>query len=158
MHPIYFQNTFSGKMSLPYLKYLFINLIHPYISERLFREISGNHFPALERLYVYPGISKYTNKTVTLKSLNCLITKNLKSIQIDGNSFSDIKLSNKDLCSLLNNSGIFVIFGKVKETKMSDKQKKFEEYLKHDPITLARYQMEKQKFVDWCESNIGYGY
>ena len=87
-----------------------------------------------------------------------LVTENLKSIQIDGGCISNIHLSKEDLYQMFKDTKIFVIFGKVKKSKMSERQKCFEEFLNQDPITWKRYQMEKQKFANWCKSNFGYGY
>ena len=145
-------------MSLPNLKYLSIDLGIPYGTEKLFCEISGNHFPALERLYVRNVISELSDEPLSLKTFKALITENLKSIQIDGGCVSNFHLSKEDLYQFFKDTKIFVIFGKVKKTKMSRRQKLFEVFLKQDPITLKRYQIEKQKFAVWCKSNPGYGY
>ena len=158
IYPHDFQTIFSGKISLTNLKYLSIDFAEPYVTERIFREISGNHFPALERLYVHSDPSKYNNKPLLLKTFTALITENLKSIQIDGGCVSNTHLSKKDLYQFFKETKIFIIFGKVKKSKMSERQKCFEELLRQDEITLKRYLMEKQKFALWCKSNPGYGY
>ena len=83
----------------------------------------------------------------------------LKSLQIDGNSVnSAIKVSNECLSTIFRDSGIFIIFGKVKEMEMPDRQKNFEDFLGQDPLLLGKYYKEKRNFAKWCENNIGYGY
>ena len=161
------------QMNLPNLKYLAIHGTNENYggksTSKLFQSLTKNQFPCLERLYVNSDRSPYVNTPLALATFKRLITKSIKSIQFDGTSVSEINVPNKYLCDLFTKSGIFIVFGKVKETKfypwekekeskIRKKQKEFEEYLKRNHSIWEKYQTEKHIFAKWCRKNQGYGY
>ena len=175
-NPTELEKLLSTKMNLPNLKYLAIHgggggSFHAFNTARLFQGLAKNQFPNLERLYVESDKSIYFSKPLALTTFKRLITftKNMKSIQFDDTSVSEINIPNKYLFDLFSKSGIFVIFGKVnetkfsrfyreKETKIRERQKEFEEYLKCNSVIWGKYQIEKHRFAKWCRENEGYGY
>ena len=146
-------------MNFPNLKYLSIKT-RIYDTSRIIAQVSKQFLPELERLYICSRRSFLDYAKVDFAALEKMLKNfpKLKSLQIDGDSVIAIDVPNEHLSVIFRESGIFIIFGKVKEINMSDRQINFEDFLEDDPLTLGKYYKEKRNFAKWCQNNIGYGY
>ena len=153
------EDILSHGMSLPNLKHLAIKTEQIFIKS-MFVQVSEQYLPTLERLYISSEkiFSHYTR--LDLETLEELLENfpTLKSLQIDGDYITAIDVPNECLTDIFRDYGIFIIFGKVMEIEMCDRQKNFEDFLEQDPLLLGKYYKEKRNFAKWCENNIGYGY
>ena len=153
------RDLLSKKMNLPNLKILSIKT-ERFDTSELFLNISKQYLPSLERLYIRSEKKYFYNyplKLATLKKMMKNFPK-LKSLQIDGSCVTAIDVPNEYLSAIFKKFGTFIIFGKVKEINMPDRQTNFEDFLENDPLTLGKYLKDKRSFAKWCENNIGYGY
>ena len=153
------ESVFDTKMDMPNLKCLSINGLYLKNEHSIdYDKLSEQHLPALEKLHLTTEDAHFENRpTLDLEQILKLVENfpKLDTLQIDGieeESLPEVNVPNEDLYEMFKDFGILVIFGSVNHVS-NNIQKKFEDFLEHDPVTLEKYNQAKLAYAKWCKNN-----
>ena len=148
--------TLLHGMKLPKLKNLSVKLYGVRLSNQDCCPIlARNHFPKLEKLYVYSSDIQARFETKHFESFVAQ-SPNLKIVEFDG--YLSIDIANEYLYKIIKDRSIFVIFSRNLEKQtirnlLDPTQSSLEEFLREDTFVHAKYQtMKKQYLIQNCET------